>query len=96
MGLMGTAGMLSISWVLPELGRIYDAKKIEYAGGEAQFNALVGAAKEQILGAASQISFRYVAVLPLVLLVVFGAIWQYERSRGGYKPEAIKSKAFAD
>ena len=97
MGLMGTAGMLSISWVLPELGRIYDAKKIEYAGGEAQFAALTGAAKESILGAASQISFRYVAVLPFVLLFVFGTIWWFERARGGYKPETIKSgKAFAD
>ena len=96
MGLMGTAGMLSISWVLPELGRIFDTKKIEYAGGEAQFNALVGAAKETILGQAAQASFRAVALLPLILLVVFGAIFWYERSKGGYKPENIRSGAHAD
>ncbi len=96
MGLMGTAGTLSSSFVLPVLGRIFDSKKIEFAGGEAQFNALAGAAKEQILGAASQISFRYVAVLPFALLFVFGAIWQVERMRGGYKPERIIKKVFAD
>lgn len=96
MGLMGTAGMLSISWVLPELGRIFDTKKIEYAGGEAQFAALAGAAKEAILGQAAQASFRAVAVLPLILLVVFGAIFWYERSKGGYKPESIRSGAHAD
>jgi MFS family permease len=96
MGLMGTAGMLSISWVLPELGRIFDTKKIEYAGGEAQFNALVGAAKETILGQAAQASFRAVAVLPLILLVVFGAIFWYERAKGGYRPEKIHSGAHAD
>ena len=96
MGLMGTAGTLSSSFVLPVLGRIFDTKKIEFAGGEAQFNALAGAAKEQVLGAASQISFRYVAVLPFALLFVFGAIWQFERMRGGYKPERIIKKAFAD
>jgi fucose permease len=89
MGLMGTAGTLSSYFVLPILGQIFDAKKIEFAGGEAQFNALTGAAREQVLGAASQISFRYVAALPLVLLLVFGAIWQYERMRGGLKPRRL-------
>ena len=40
MGLMGTAGTLSIQFVLPIMGTIYDRKKIEVAGGEAAFNAL--------------------------------------------------------
>ena len=40
MGLMGTAGTLSIQFVLPMMGAIYDNKKIEVAGGEAAFNAL--------------------------------------------------------
>jgi hypothetical protein len=31
-------------------------------------------------------SFRVVATLPAVLLVVFGAIWLYDRSKGGFKP----------
>jgi len=34
---------------------------------------------------ASQTSFRAVAVLPAVLLIVFGAIWLYDRSKGGFK-----------
>ena len=40
MGLMGTAGTLSIRFVLPLMGSIYDTKKIEAAGGEAAFKAL--------------------------------------------------------
>jgi len=32
MGLMGTAGTLSINFVLPAMGRIFDTKKIEVAG----------------------------------------------------------------
>ena len=40
MGLMGTAGTLSIQFVLPLMGAIFDSKKIEVAGGEAAFNAL--------------------------------------------------------
>jgi fucose permease len=40
MGLMGTAGTLSIRFVLPMMGAIYDSKKIQVAGGETAFNAL--------------------------------------------------------
>jgi MFS family permease len=82
MGLMGTAGTLSIRFVLPMMGTIYDSKKIEIAGGEAAFNALPqGPELERILGIAAQTSFRAVAVLPAALLVVFGAIWFYDRSK---------------
>jgi MFS family permease len=89
MGLMGTAGTLSITFVLPAMGRIFDAKKIEAAGGEAAFKALGGSALDKVLGIASQASFRAVAALPAILLVVFGAIWLYDRSKGGYKPVKI-------
>jgi len=85
MGLMGTAGMLSINFVLPEMGKIYDTKKIELAGGEAAFSALSPERMNEVLGAAAQASFRAVAILPAILLVVFGAIWLYDRSKGGFK-----------
>jgi MFS family permease len=82
MGLMGTAGTLSIQFVLPAMGSIYDTKKIELAGGEAAFNALQpGAALDAVLGGAAQASFRAVAILPAILLLVFGAIWLYDRGR---------------
>ncbi len=89
MGLMGTAGMLSSYFVLPAMGHIFDAKKVELAGGEQAFNTLSGDALDHVLGAAAQASFRAVAILPAVLLVVFGAIWLYDRSKGGYKPVKI-------
>jgi len=88
MGLMGTAGTLSSYFVLPRMGAIFDAKKIELAGGEQAFRSLEAAGGERlnaILGAASQASFRAVAILPAILLVVFGAIWLYDRSKGGFK-----------
>ena len=89
MGLMGTAGTSSIYFVLPKMGAIFDTKKIEVAGGEAQFKALTGDALDKVLGVASQASFRAVAILPAILLVVFGAIWLYDRSKGGYKAVKI-------
>ena len=72
MGLMGTAGTLSIFFVLPAMGRIYDSRKVEL--GEAM---------------AAQASFRAVAILPAILLIVFGAIWLYDRSKGGFKASKI-------
>jgi hypothetical protein len=90
MGLMGTAGTLSIQFVLPRMGAIFDAKKVEAAGGAAAFAALQpGAELDRVLGLAAQASFRAVAVLPAILLVVFGGIWLWDRSRGGFKAERI-------
>jgi fucose permease len=90
MGLMGTAGTLSTRFVLPSMGSIYDTKKLEAAGGEAAFKALQpGAELDRVLGIAAQTSFRYVAILPAILLIVFGGIWMYDRSKGGFKATKI-------
>jgi hypothetical protein len=90
MGLMGTAGTLSIQFVLPKMGAIFDAKKVEVAGGTAAFNALQpGPELDRVLGIAAQASFRAVAILPAILLIVFAGIWFYDRSRGGFKAERI-------
>jgi MFS family permease len=85
MGLMGTAGTLSSKFVLPAMGQVYDDKKIQLAGGDAAFQALSGEKLNDILGQAAQASFRFVAILPAILLIVFGAIWLYDRSKGGFK-----------
>jgi MFS family permease len=80
MGLMGTAGTLSIQFVLPLMGAIFDRRKLELAGGDAAFKALQpGPELERVLSGAAQVSFRSVAILPAVLLFVFGAIWIYDR-----------------
>jgi MFS family permease len=85
MGLMGTAGTLSINFVLPAMGKIFDTRKVDLAGGDAAFQALSGSRLNDILGQAAQASFRAVAVLPAILLIVFGAIWFYDRSTGGFR-----------
>jgi MFS family permease len=89
MGLMGTAGTLSSYFVLPAMGRMFDAKKIEAAGGPAAFQALTGDGLDHVLKIASRYSFRSVAILPALLLAVFGAIWLYDRARGGYRIEKL-------
>ena len=89
MGLMGTAGSLSIYFVLPAMGNIFDSAKIRAAGGDATFKLLAGDRLNDVLMIASRTSFRVVAVLPAFLLLVFGAIWLYDRSRGGFKPVTL-------
>lgn len=91
MGLMGTAGTLSIQFVLPAMGSIFDRTKIQAAGGEAAFNALPAGSSElnRVLSLAAQTSFRAVAILPAILLIVFGAIWFYDRSQGGFKAKRL-------
>ena len=90
MGLMGTAGTLSIQFVLPLMGAIFDSTKVKIAGGSEAFRNLPqGPELDRILGIAAQTSFRYVAILPAVLLIIFAGIWLYDRARGGYRPEKL-------
>lgn len=44
------------------------------------------------LSSASEYSFRYVALLPAVLVIVFGIIWLRDKAAGGYKIEKIGTK----
>jgi len=82
LGLMGFGAMLAIYLFMPIMGKVYDQAKINAAGGEEAFMALEGDALRQVLSVASQSSFRIVALLPVILLVVFGLIWIYDKVKG--------------
>ncbi|MDV3456151.1 MFS transporter [Sphingomonas sp. HF-S4] len=81
LGLVGSAGALASFFVLPLLGGMFDQAKIEFAGGPEAFAALTGAAKLAVEDAAASVSFQRLAILPVVLLVVFGFIWLRERGK---------------
>ena len=85
-GLMGVAGALAIQFVLPELGAIFDRSKLALAGGTEAFAALSGAELEAVLGEAAAVSFRSLAALPAILIVVFGAIWLWDRTHARRQP----------
>ena len=78
-GLMGTAGSLSSYLVLPRLGEVYDGAKLDLAGGAEALAQLAGDALARIEDQAASASFATLAILPAVLLVVFGGIWLRER-----------------
>lgn len=87
-GLIGTAAALAMYFVLPALGRIYDRAMVMAAGSEA---ALADLRSGEAAGAAEALTrieieaapqaFEFVAMLALPLLVLFGAIWLFERKR---------------
>lgn len=87
MGLMGTAGNLSILFTMPALGAIFDHYKVKI--GEEMGKAFTDPA---VLTQAASISFRWMAVLPAVLIVLFGALWLRDIARGGYKPVKLTAQ----
>lgn len=134
LGTMGAAGMLSVSIVLPIMGRINDnytlaalkpaetiavleaaadsgipeAESVlsnldsrdltELPPGET-VGALFESKKQGVEGAADVLdpalaeggamSFRYVVILPCLLVVIFTALFLRDRARGGYKIERL-------
>jgi hypothetical protein len=89
MGLMGFAAGVAIQFVLPQLGAIFDAAKLEAAGGIEKLTELSGSELAEVIRFASVESFQAVAIVPLILLPVFGFIWWRDHRRGGYQPVSI-------
>ena len=93
LAIMGGAGMLSVSIVLPIMGRVYDrgiAERLPEGATAADLaTAAPGSELAGIEAAAGLATLGRVAVLPLVLAVIFGAIAFYFRSKGGYKPKSL-------
>lgn len=81
MGLMGFAGGMAIQFVLPIMGGVFDSAKIEAAGGVDILAGLSGDALAEVVRYASVESFQSVAIVPLILLPIFGAIWIYDRNK---------------
>ncbi len=89
MGLIGSFGNIAIYFVLPKIGQVFDQAKVAAAGGDEAFKALSGAPLNDVLVKASEKSFMFVAALPAVLLIVFGAWWLADKAKGGYKAEVL-------
>ncbi len=89
MGLMGFAGGMSIQFVLPQMGAIFDSAKAQAAGGADQLASLSPQAMAEVVRYASVESFQSVAYVPLLVLPVFGLIWWTDRRKGGHQRESM-------
>ena len=83
LGLMGFAGGMAIQFVLPRMGAIFDSAKAEAAGGAEQLAGLSAEAMTEVVRYASVESFQAVAIVPLLLLPVFGLIWLVDSKKSG-------------
>lgn len=92
LGLMGFAAGMAIQFVLPVIGGIFDSVKLEAAGGEAALAVMTGEELKAVMRAASVTSFRAVAIVPVLLLPIFGIIWWLDKRKGGYQPVRLKSE----
>jgi hypothetical protein len=78
-GGLAVAGALAIELVLPRLGAIFDRERLALAGSPEALAALGDAQRAAIERAAAQTSFETLALLPALLIMVFGAIWAWDR-----------------
>lgn len=96
LSLIGTAGSLSVFLVLPSIGRIIDVYKtlvaqklgvnvVQLAANVEKGIPGAKARMDAITAMASPSAFKWVAILPAVLLLVFGVIWLRDKAMGGYK-----------
>ncbi len=108
LGLMGFVGNLAIGVVQPWMGGINDQITMAAIPDNVRNQIVVKGAldpeKVKTLSAEEQAvvleaqkegakwSFRYVSVLPVILIFLFGGIAMYDKARGGYKPEVLGGK----
>ena len=97
LSITGGAGMLAVSFILPLMGKLYDTK-IDEAIPEGQTRGAISASdadpamKEiwnQVQAEGGAATLALVAGLPLILIIVFGAIFFTDRAKGGYKAEKL-------
>lgn len=95
LAIMGGAGMLSTSVFLPIVGKRYDEATAQAAGGAIeQLKAAAAGTTEaaqwvQAQAAGGRAGLSLLVVLPIILLVIFTAIYLYDKARGGYKQEVL-------
>lgn len=80
LAVMGGAGMLSVSIILPIMGRLYD-EGIAARVGNADAAAVLGSVPAEIQAAAGLETIGDVAILPLILTVVFAALFVLWRKK---------------
>ncbi|WP_375749065.1 sugar MFS transporter [Vibrio sp. HN007] len=79
LGLLGFAGGLSIQFVLPQMGAIFDEARAEAAGGADKLASLSPEMMEEVTRIASVESFQAISVVPLVILPIFTIIWIFDK-----------------
>jgi MFS family permease len=105
MGMIGAAGSAIINYGLGVIGGIYDKYTLQNLPGVSDLKEFAGRAAtdealkaqlEQAKTLAAPFAFRYVGLLAIVPLVVFGVWWLLDKQAGGYKAVKLSQADPAD
>lgn len=92
LAVMGGAGNLSSGFIQPIIGHTIDTVAAQGTAA-AKLQHLTGAAFAQAQAhaqaAGSAAALQQVVVFPVILVVIFGAIYLFDKSRGGYRKEIL-------
>lgn len=86
LAIMGGAGMLASGFIQPIIGHRYDAVAKETA---EKMGTVGNKLPPEALAAGGRAALQQVVWLPVVLTLVFAAIYLYDKSRGGYREEVL-------
>lgn len=99
LGLMGAAGMFSAGVAQPLMGKINDYYTAKALPAGESLKTLIEQVSRNVPGAdkilapaqavGGAMTLRWVAVLPVVLVVIFAAIYLRDKARGGYRIEKL-------
>ena len=95
LAIMGGAGNLSVAAFMPFIGKVYDQGIANAAGGEAALENLkaggdaTAAQLTHVQALGGQHALSSLLALPVILAVVFTAMYLYDKSRGGYQEEVL-------
>lgn len=92
LGLLGFAGGMSIQFVLPIMGSIFDRARETAAGGAENLANLPQEAMEEVTRIASVESFQAISIVPLIILPVFAIIWAYDRFNNKKKSPTLATE----
>ncbi len=74
-------------------GTKIDEDKVKSIPEGSDERKAVDAAIAEAQDKGARMPFRFVAILPAILVFIFSGIVLYDKSRGGYKPEKLKAEA---
>jgi len=90
LAIMGGAGMLASGLIQPIIGNTYDTVAAQRAGMTMeQLKAAGASVPPEALAAGGRAALQQVVILPIILLVIFAAIYLYDKARGGYRREVL-------
>jgi MFS family permease len=102
LGLMGAIGNIATAGTLMLMGMVYDNNTLSALPEDVRPQVLVKgkldpdklkelpvAVSEPAEINGAKLAFRYVSAMPVLLIVIFGAIALSDRARGGYRPEVL-------